>query len=218
MNIIFFGPPGSGKGTQASIISKKLNIPAISTGEILRSEVNKKTELGDFASSFINTGQLVPDDLVVKMISNRISLEDCCRGFILDGFPRNYNQAFEFQEMLYEYNKKLDLIVKFDISSDVLMKRITGRFSCGNCLQIYNKYFKRTRQEGICDECGSKTFVERKDDNESVLRDRLIVYEKEIYELTKFYQKNILIILIDALQDASLISDILISKISYLKS
>lgn len=218
MNIIFFGPPGSGKGTQASVVSKKLNIPAISTGEILRSEVSQRTELGNFASSFINSGQLVPDDLVVKMVANRISNDDCCRGFILDGFPRNYNQALEFEKMLHKNNKKLDLAIKFDIDKDVLIKRITGRFSCANCLQIYNKYFKKTKLEGVCDECGSEKFIERKDDNESVLRDRLVVYEKEIYELIEFYQKNILIILIDALQDASLISDILISKISHLRT
>ena len=138
MNIIFLGAPGSGKGTQASMLAKELNIPAISTGEVLRKEVGQQSEIGRVAKSYMNSGQLVPDEVVVGIIKNRIIEEDCQKGFILDGFPRNMNQAIVLDEILFSLNKKIEIVFNFEVGEDFLIKRISGRFSCKGCSTVYN--------------------------------------------------------------------------------
>jgi adenylate kinase len=200
MNVIFLGAPGSGKGTQAVMLSKELNIPAISTGEALRKEVELKSEIGVKAKSYMELGQLVPDEVVVDIIKNRILQDDCKKGFILDGFPRNSSQATALDLMLEKLGKKIDIVFNFEVDEDVLVKRISGRFSCKSCGAVYNRFFKMPKKEGICDECKSDKFESRADDNELTVKNRLQVYHESTFELIAFYQKKNLLFKINAVK------------------
>lgn len=214
MNIVFLGAPGSGKGTQASMLSTELAIPHISTGDLFRSEINNKTETGLKVKSYIDSGNLVPDSVVIDIIKLRISLDDCKQGFILDGFPRTIEQAEMLSEMMLDIKDKINLVVNFEIDQDILIKRISGRFSCNNCGEVYNKFYKNTKVEHVCDKCASRNFLFRSDDNEEVLKERLKIYNKSANNLVEFYKKNNLLISIDALESASLIFENLMKTIS----
>ncbi len=218
MNIIFLGAPGSGKGTQAAMLNKELSIPAISTGDALRREVKEESEIGKLAKSFMESGKLVPDEVVIGIIKNRIKQSDCENGFILDGFPRNIAQAVELDKMLSSLNKKIDLVVNFDVSEDILIKRISGRFSCKNCGTVYNRYFKMPKIEGICDDCNSTEFQSRSDDNEETVKNRLVVYHESTAALIDFYKKNNLLVSIFAVKSLPLIFEELIEAINNKKS
>lgn len=213
MNIIFLGAPGSGKGTQAGMLTKELSIPAISTGEALRKEVQVESEVGKLAKSYMESGKLVPDKVVIDIIKNRIVQSDCQNGFILDGFPRNIIQAIELEKMLNSLSKKINLVVNFDVPEDVLIKRISGRFSCKKCGAVYNRYFKMPKQEGICDDCGSQEFQSRSDDNEETVKSRLVVYRESTAALINFYEKNNLLVSIAAVKSSPLIFEDLIESI-----
>lgn len=214
MNIIFLGAPGSGKGTQASMVSKRFGIPPISTGEVLRKEVEINSEIGKLAKSYISSGQLVPDEVVVGIIKKRIVEADCQNGFILDGFPRNINQAVALDKMLESLEKRIEIVFNFEVEEEVLIKRISGRFSCKFCSAVYNKYFKQPKIAGICDNCGSNQFESRSDDNQDVVRNRLKVYHQSTFPLIEFYQKKNLLISVCAVETAPLIFEKLISVIS----
>ena len=218
MNIIFLGAPGSGKGTQAVMLADKLKIPTVSTGEALRKEVELQSEIGKMAKSYMNSGKLVPDEVVVGIIKNRIVQGDCGSGFILDGFPRNMNQAIVLDEMVSSLNKKIEKVFNFEVSEEILIKRIAGRFSCKNCGSVYNRYFKLTKQEGVCDNCGSTNFESRSDDNEETVKSRLKVYRESTFELIGYYQKKNLLVSIDAVKSAPLVFDELIEAINAPKS
>lgn len=205
MNIIFLGAPGSGKGTQAAMLSSELKIPAISTGDALRHEVGIKSEIGNLAKSYMDAGDLVPDEVVVNIIKNRIIQEDCENGFILDGFPRNVSQATELETMINSVDKKIEFVFNFKVDEEVLVKRIAGRFSCKGCGTVYNRYFKKPEKEGICDKCGSSDFLNRADDNEATVKNRLKVYNDSTFALIEFYQKKNLLIELDAVKSAPLI-------------
>lgn len=207
MNLIFLGPPGSGKGTQALKIANLFQLMNISTGDMLREEISLKTEFGVLSSSFMEKGLLVPDELVVGLIENKISKNDQYSGFLLDGFPRNAEQAIILNNVLSKIGKKIDIVFSFEIDEGVLLDRIQGRFSCKKCNTTYNKLFKNTKFEGICDVCGSSDFQSRVDDNEQVLKNRLDVYRKSNLKIIEFYQKNNLIISIDALKSISSVFD-----------
>ena len=213
MNIIFLGAPGSGKGTQAAMLAKELNIPAISTGDALRKEVEQQSEIGKLAKSYMESGQLVPDEVVVGIIKNRITKADCAKGFILDGFPRNVSQAVTLESMLTSLSKKIDRVFNFEVSEDILIKRIAGRFSCKKCGSVYNRYFKLPAQEGVCDNCGSTEFESRSDDNEATVKNRLKVYHESTFALIEFYQKNNLLVSIRAIESAPLVFEALITSI-----
>ena len=144
-NIIFLGAPGSGKGTQANILSQEISIPAISTGDILRFEVKNESEIGLLAKKYMDSGSLVPDEIVIGIIKKRILEKDCDNGFILDGFPRNINQAISLDANLNKINKSISSVVMIDVPDDAIVKRITGRFSCKNCATLYNKFFNNTK-------------------------------------------------------------------------
>jgi len=204
MNIIFLGAPGSGKGTQAAIVSEKFAIPALSTGESLRKEVANKTKVGELAESYMKSGKLVPDEVVVEIIESRVQ-SDFPNGFILDGFPRNIAQAQILESMLLKIGKKIDVVFNFEVNEEILVKRICGRYSCKKCGAIYNKYFKLPSQEGVCDVCQSSQFESRADDNEETVKNRLKVYRESTHELIGFYQKKNLLISVDALKSAPLI-------------
>jgi len=187
MRIVLLGAPGSGKGTQAKLLVEKYNIPQISTGDLLRAAVAAGTDLGKKAKAAMDAGQLVTDDIVLGMIQERLSQADAKAGFILDGFPRNIPQAQSLDAMLARTGQPLQLALLVDVEQDVLMKRITGRRSCGSCGAIYNIYFSPTSEPGKCDKCGG-VLQHRSDDNEDTVRNRLEVYEQQTAPLVSYYK------------------------------
>lgn len=205
INLILLGAPGSGKGTQAAMLAKELNIPAISTGDALRREVEAKSEIGQLAKSYMDSGKLVPDQVVLDIVKSRLAQKDCQKGFILDGFPRNLNQAILLEEVLISIGKKISLAVDFQAEDEVVIKRISGRYFCKKCGAIYNKYFKHPKKEGVCDDCQSSDFDSRSDDKEETVRNRLKVYHETTAGLIEFYRKNNLIYSLDALKNSALL-------------
>lgn len=189
MRIVLLGAPGSGKGTQSKLLVEKYKIPQISTGDLLRQAVATGTELGRRAKATMNAGQLVSDEIVLGIIQERLSHPDAKSGFILDGFPRNIPQAQALDAMLARMGQPLQLALLVDVDSEVLMKRLTGRRSCGSsaCGAIYNIYFTPPKNPGKCDKCGSG-LQHRSDDNEDTVRKRLAVYEQQTAPLISYYR------------------------------
>ena len=193
MNLILMGPPGAGKGTQAQRLEKKLNIVQLSTGDMLRAEVNSGSDLGLQAKEIMNSGGLVSDDLIIAMISARIDNEDCKNGFILDGFPRTPPQAEALDIMLVDKGMQVDHVIEIMVDDDAMVKRITGRYSCSNCGAGYHKDFQKPKIDGICDQCGGKDFSFRADDNAETVRSRLSSYHEQTLPVLRYYkEKNIL--------------------------
>ena len=185
MNIIFFGAPGAGKGTQAEIVSKKLDIPTISTGNIIREAIKNGTEMGLSAKSYIDAGRLVPDEVVIGIIKDRLDKDDCKKGFILDGFPRTIPQAKALDEM----GVKIDVVLNIEVSDEDIINRMSGRRTCPKCGGTYHVEFNPTKTEGICDNCGAELTV-RKDDHPDVVKSRLDVYHSETEPLKAFYEEK----------------------------
>ncbi len=201
MRLILFGPPGCGKGTQASFIYEKYNIPHLSTGDMLRAAVSAETEIGLKAQNIMDSGGLVPDDVVIKIISERIDHNDCKKGFILDGFPRTINQAEALDEMLVKKNIFIDRVIEFKVNDIELIKRISGRFSCLSCGANFNDHFKPTKRENYCDICGNSKFLRREDDNVETATSRLNTYNEGTAPLIPFYSKKDILTSIDGMQD-----------------
>ena len=166
MIIIMLGAPGTGKGTVASILSEKLNIPQVSTGDIFRKNIAEQTELGKLADSYISKGNLVPDDVTIKIVEDRLKQDDVKEGIILDGFPRTIKQAEELDKILEKENKKVDMVINLTTPKEEIIERIVNRRVCSNqeCKTVYNIVLNPPKVEGICDKCGSK-LLQRKDDN-----------------------------------------------------
>lgn len=189
MNLIFLGPPGVGKGTVAKMIVKEKGIPQISTGDLLRAAVKEGSELGKQAKTYMDSGKLVPDDLVINLLKERISKEDCKNGFILDGFPRTIPQA----EALDSSNVQIDKVLNFKASEETIIQRISGRRTCKKCNAIYHVTNIPPKVEGVCDKCGGELF-QRDDDKPESVKKRLDVYKQQTAPLINFYKgKNILI-------------------------
>ncbi len=184
MKLILLGAPGAGKGTQAEILSKKLNIPTISTGNMLREAMKNGTELGLKVKNFMDNGQLVPDDVVIGIVEERVAREDCRSGFILDGMPRTIPQAAALEER----GIHVDAVVSIEICDDVIEARMTGRRVCGSCGASYHITANPPKAEGICDACGKELIV-RKDDKPETVRNRLEVFHAETEPLKAFYEK-----------------------------
>ncbi len=184
MKIIFLGAPGAGKGTQAEVVAEKFNIPTVSTGNIIREALKNGTEMGLKAKSFIEAGQLVPDEVVIGIIKERLAKDDCKNGFILDGFPRTIPQA----EALDAMGISIDKVVDIEVPDENIMERMTGRRVCGKCGASYHLMFKKPLKDGICDSCGSE-LVQRKDDAPETVADRLHVYHDQTEPLKDFYEK-----------------------------
>ena len=189
MRIVMLGAPGAGKGTQAKKLVEKYRIPQISTGDLLRAAVAAQTPLGVEAKGYMDSGELVPDNVVLGMVKERLSRDDCTDGYILDGFPRNTAQAEELDSMLASMGMQLDLALSVDVPFDDLMKRLTGRRTCSGCGQMYNIYFNPPKEEGICDKCGADLY-QRDDDKEGTIRKRLEVYEEQTAPLIDYYREK----------------------------
>jgi len=189
MKLVLLGAPGAGKGTQAKKLIEKFKIPQISTGDILRKAVSDGTPLGKEAKSFMDKGELVPDSVVIGLVKERITRDDCRNGYILDGFPRNTSQAEALDKVLAGMNAPLDVALSVDVVKDDLMKRLTGRRICKSCQQMYNVHFSPPNKEGVCDKCGGELY-QRDDDREETIRTRLDVYEKSTAPLIDYYGKK----------------------------
>ena len=190
MNLILLGPPGAGKGTQSARIETVYNLVQISTGDILRAEVKSSTELGKIAKSLMDDGKLVPDNLIIDMISGYIEKEAGSSGFILDGFPRTEEQAKALDIMLLEKDLKIDYVIKLEVDEKALIERVVGRFSCGDCGKGYHDKFAPTKLTNICDVCGSKNFVRRADDNVESMTARLAAYREQTEPILPYYEKK----------------------------
>jgi len=207
MKILFLGTPGSGKGTQAVILQKKMNIPQLSTGDLLRECVASGSELGTQIQDIMTSGDLVSDDIIVKMIEERIKENDCQNGFILDGFPRNLAQAKALDEMLKKENIAIDKVIEIKVGDEIVVGRITGRFSCAKCGAGYHDEFKLPQKEGICDECGATEFKRRADDNAESVRNRLKVYYEQTEPLIEYYKNSGIFHSIDGMKDIKEVED-----------
>lgn len=189
MRLVLLGAPGAGKGTQAKKLIEKYGIPQISTGDLLRAAVSAGTQLGKEAKSYMDKGELVPDRVVLGMVEERLKQDDCRKGYILDGFPRNVAQAEALDEMLSGLGMALDAALSVDVPFDDLMKRLTGRRTCKSCGQMYNVYFNPPKKDGICDKCGGELF-QRDDDKEETIKKRLEVYNSQTAPLIEYYGKK----------------------------
>lgn len=188
MNLILLGPPGAGKGTQAVRIVEKYHVPHISTGDIFRANIKQGTELGKKAQEYMNRGELVPDELVVEIATDRLKADDCKDGFLLDGFPRTVFQAEKLDEFLESEGKKLDHVLDIEVNKDELMVRLTGRRVCKTCGASFHVANIPPKVEGICDNCGAD-LIQRDDDNEETATNRIEVYNKETKPLVDYYEK-----------------------------
>lgn len=195
MNIALFGPPGAGKGTQAKELSKHYTIPHISTGDILRANVRDGTELGIKAKEYMDKGELVPDEVLIGLIRNRLTEPDCETGYLLDGYPRTIPQADALTGILNEISKPLDAVINMEVSDEELVKRLSGRRSC-TCGESYHVMFNPPKKEGICNECGSELY-QRDDDKEEVIRQRLAVYNDKTKPLIDYYDNAGLLVNVD---------------------
>jgi adenylate kinase len=189
MNIILLGPPGAGKGTQSKYLEDHFHLKQLSTGDMLRHAVATGSPVGLVAKSYMEGGKLVPDDVVVGVISEAIeALPEETAGFILDGFPRSLPQAEILDRLLDRIGKTIDAVIVVDVKDDVLVKRISCRFTCGSCGEVFNDYFRLPKTEGVCDRCGSTDFKRRSDDNPGTVRERLVVYHEQTKPLVDYYK------------------------------
>ncbi|MDH5637509.1 MAG: adenylate kinase [Nitrospinota bacterium] len=187
MKIIMLGPPGAGKGTQAKRIVEKYGIPHVSTGDILRKNVREQTELGKRAQAYMDDGALVPDDVVVGMVNDRISEPDCRKGFILDGYPRTLDQAEALSDTITNlFEKDIDLVLDLSVDADLLVNRATGRRTCRACGAMFHVEHNTSKMEGVCDKCGGELY-QRDDDREATIIKRLEVYENQANALRFYY-------------------------------
>lgn len=186
MRAVLLGPPGAGKGTQAVRLVEKYNVPQISTGDIFRRNIKEGTELGKKAQEYMNAGQLVPDELVVDLVKDRLMQDDCKNGYLLDGFPRTIYQAEELDKFLAEQGQKLDAVINFEVGYDTLIERLTGRRVCKSCGAGYHIKNLPPKVEGVCDKCGSE-LEQRKDDTKETAVNRISVYEESTAPLIDYY-------------------------------
>lgn len=200
MNLILLGPPGAGKGTQAKRIVEKYGIPQISTGDMFREAVAKGTELGKKAKEYMDRGELVPDEIVIGIVRERLSQPDCERGFILDGFPRTINQAEALDEMLDDMGRRIDAVINIVVPDEEILKRIVYRRICKECGAVYNLIFNPPKQDGVCDKCGGELY-QRDDDREETVKERLRVYKEQTEPLVRYYSQKGIIHDIDGTKD-----------------
>jgi adenylate kinase len=198
MKLILLGAPGAGKGTQAEIICERFNIPAISTGNILREAIKNGTEMGLKAKSYIDNGDLVPDEVVIGIINDRLAKDDCKNGFILDGFPRTIPQA----EALDKMGIAIDCALSIEVADEKIMRRLSGRRVCSGCGASYHMDYKKPAKEGVCDACGGE-LVQRADDSPATIADRLAVYHKQTEPLKDYYKAAGKLIIVEGQEEVA---------------
>lgn len=199
MKIVLLGPPGAGKGTQAKSISNKYSIPHISTGDIFRKNISENTALGMEAKSYMDKGLLVPDEVTINMVKDRLVQDDCKNGYLLDGFPRTVHQASSLESFLNERGENLTTALLIDVPSEFILERMTGRRVCPSCGASYHMSFNRPTVEGKCDACGSD-IIQRKDDTEETVKERINVYESQTQPLVDFYKSKNKLSVVDGTQ------------------
>jgi len=187
MNLILLGPPGAGKGTQAKEIADGRKLVQLSTGDMLRAAVKSGSEIGKRAKAIMERGDLVPDEVVVGIVADRLDQPDCANGVIFDGFPRTLQQAKALDEVLKSKGRKLNAVIELKVDDQKLIERITGRFTCAKCGTGYHDSFKKPKKEGVCDSCGGTSFTRRADDNAETVTNRLMVYYRETSPLLGYY-------------------------------
>jgi len=200
MKFVLLGPPGAGKGTQAEMLAKKYGIPHIATGDILRQSVKDRTKSGMLAKSYMDKGELVPDQILISIIRDRLSSLDCSKGFILDGFPRTVTQADALSSILRRLNQKLDGMINLEVPQEKMIARLSSRRVCRSCGTNYHIEFNPPKEEGKCDKCGGQLY-QRDDDKEESIQNRLKVYRRQTEPLIKYYKKEGLLIPIDGAKD-----------------
>ncbi|MET7451076.1 adenylate kinase [Streptomyces sp. NPDC005574] len=199
MRIVLVGPPGAGKGTQAAFLAKNLSIPHISTGDLFRANISKQTELGKLAKSYMDKGELVPDEVTIAMAKDRMEQPDAVHGFLLDGFPRNVSQAEALDEMLKSEGMKLDAVLDLEVPEEEVVKRIAGRRICRNdSAHVFHVSYKAPKKDGVCDVCGGELY-QRDDDSEETVRTRLEVYHTQTEPIIDYYKAQGLVVTISAL-------------------
>ncbi len=189
MELVLFGPPGAGKGTQAALISKEWDIPHISTGDIFRANMRDGTPLGTKAQAYVNKGELVPNDIVIAMTLDRIGQEDCAKGFLLDGFPRDVQQAEKLNEWLEEHGRKLSAVLSIELDDEAIIGRLVARRVCQSCGATYNLEIRPPKVDMVCDRCGGEV-VQRPDDLRETIENRLKVYKEQTSPVKAFYEKQ----------------------------
>lgn len=208
MKLVVLGAPGAGKGTQANLLCKHYNIAHISTGEILRSNIRNKTKLGLQVEECINAGNLVPDELVIEIVKQRINEQDCKNGFLLDGFPRTVHQA----DILGSFVTDINAVIEIDVADDIIINRMSGRRVCPNCDKVYHVEHNKPMVENVCDICGTP-LIQRKDDNAETVIARLKLYHEQTQPLIDYYKSNDLLISFDGNQDVKVLSQKIISTL-----
>ena len=216
MRIILLGPPGAGKGTQAKAITERFGIPQISTGDILRSAVRDGTPMGVRAKTFMDSGALVPDEVVVGIVCERLQQADCSSGFILDGFPRTVAQADALHKTLKQMNYPLQAVISLAVDEEVLVERLTGRRACRSCGMGYHVKFSPSLQPTRCDVCGGELY-QRDDDREETIRHRLSVYREQTAPLIGYYGEQGLLFSVDGMEDISIVQEKIVAILSALR-
>lgn len=189
LRAVLLGPPGAGKGTQAAKLIEKYNVPHISTGDIFRKNIKENTELGKKVQEYLNSGKLVPDELVVDLVTDRLSADDCKTGFLLDGFPRTIVQAEKLDEYLEANDKKMNIVINLIVPKQTLIERLTGRRVCKSCGASYHVTNIPPKKDGVCDKCGGE-LMQRADDNLETVENRINVYEEQTAPLVDYYKKS----------------------------
>ncbi len=210
--LVFIGPPGAGKGTQAAMLEKELGLKQVSSGDLFRENLKNQTELGLLAKSYMDQGNLVPDEVTIRMVQDRLQRPDCARGVIFDGFPRTLQQASALDAMLTAQGSKIDLAPVLTVADDALMARLTGRRVCRQCGATYHVLFNPPQADGVCDACGGELY-QRSDDSVETVHNRLFVYYKQTAPLIGYYYAHGLAVFIDGGQSIELVKEALLGAI-----